>query len=54
MKSSKKRKPVSEKQRASDDKLRELLRNPDLGKLDKAIRVAVQATAQPSPASKRR
>ena len=42
-KPSKKRKPVSEKQRESDEKLREELRNADLRKFDKALAKAVKA-----------
>jgi hypothetical protein len=48
MKAPKKKKPVSEKQRESDEKLREELRNFDLNKfhdaLDKAIKPKKEAT----------
>ena len=37
----KKRKPLSEKQRESDEKLREELRNFDLKKFDKALDKAI-------------
>ena len=36
-------KPVSEKQRAEDEKLRESLRNADLKTFDKALRKALKA-----------
>jgi hypothetical protein len=36
-----KKKPVSDKQRAEDDKLREELRNFDLKKFDKALEKAI-------------
>jgi hypothetical protein len=38
------KKPVSEKQRASDEKLRAELRNFDLKKFDKALEKAVRKT----------
>jgi hypothetical protein len=41
MKSPKKKKPLSEKQRASDEKLREELRNFNLKKFDKVLGKAV-------------
>ncbi len=41
MKRSKKKKPISEKQRASDEALREELRNFDLKKFDKALVKAI-------------
>ena len=37
MKHSKKKKPLSEKQAASDEKLRDELRNFDVNKFDKAL-----------------
>ena len=43
-KPSKPRKPISEKQRASDEKLREELRHFDLKKFDKALEKAVRLT----------
>jgi hypothetical protein len=41
MNAQKKKKPLSEKQRESDEKLREELRNFDLRKFDKALDKAV-------------
>jgi hypothetical protein len=42
MKRSKKAKPLSEKQAASDEELREELRKFDLGKFDKALEKAIR------------
>lgn len=42
MKASKKKKPLSEKQRASDEKLREELRHFDLKQFDKALDKAIR------------
>jgi hypothetical protein len=42
MNAPKKKKPISEKQRQSDEKLREELRNFDLNKFDKALDKAIQ------------
>jgi hypothetical protein len=45
----KKPKPISEKQRAEDDKLREQIRHIDLKKFDKALEKAIK----PSPRAAR-
>jgi hypothetical protein len=37
-----KRKPLSEKQRASDERLRDTLRNADMGKFDKVLTKAMK------------
>jgi hypothetical protein len=42
MNARKKKKPISEKQRESDEKLREELRNFDLKKFDKALDEAIK------------
>jgi len=42
MKPAKKKKPISEKQRASDEKLRDELRRFDLKKFDKALERVVK------------
>jgi len=41
MKPAKKKKPISEKQRASDEKLKEELRKFDLRKFEKALEKAI-------------
>jgi hypothetical protein len=40
-----KHKPISEKQRAEDDKLREQLRHIDLKKFDKALEKAISPSS---------
>jgi hypothetical protein len=40
----KKHKPISEKQRAEDDKLREQIRHIDLKKFDKVLEKAIRST----------
>jgi hypothetical protein len=44
-KSAKPKKPISEKQRASDEKLREQLRNFDLKVFDKALGKAIKPSS---------
>jgi hypothetical protein len=39
-------KPIGEKQRAADEKLREELRNFDLKKFDKILEKAIKSTAK--------
>jgi hypothetical protein len=51
MKTSKKKRPLSEKQRASDEALREQLRNFDLKKFDKALEKAVNPRSRSSKSS---
>jgi hypothetical protein len=46
MNTPKKKKPISEKQRESDEKLREELRNFDLKKFDKALDQAIKKTGR--------
>ncbi|HEY6418020.1 MAG TPA: hypothetical protein VIX59_03370 [Candidatus Binataceae bacterium] len=52
MAKSKKKKPISEKQRESDEKLREQLRHFDLKKFDKALEKAVTAKKEAASLAK--